>query len=446
MLRRRVLAMAIALFIVPNTDGKSSDGISQGQPPSYFVTNCDDDGPGSLRDTLASATEGSTVYLGNLTCSTITLTSGSLVTSLDDVSIGGNATTISAAGSSRVLTHLGYGTLALVGLTIADGAMTSDWVAAGGCVYSRGSVWTLSTVVRDCTASSAAAETWGYVAGGGIFAAGSVSLIDSSVLNNTIILDHESDFGRGGGLSVGADLFMSRSTISGNAVIGEIVPNQGLSAAGGFYAAADIDVAYSTVSGNAAYFAGGGWFGAAEVSRIVNSTISGNQAQSGAGGLVTLDSLLEVWNSTIAFNDGVSLRTGEGITSCGGFLAMGGNEYISLRSSIVAENTWNGGASDVCATPYIASIIGSGNLVIASNQPLPADTLRVDPMLAPLGDNGGTTLTHALLSGSPAIDAGNNTTFLYDQRGFSRVVGQSADIGAFEVQPDVIFETGFDPK
>jgi len=50
--------------------------------------------------------------------------------------------------------------------------------------------------------------------------------------------------------------------------------------------------------------------------------------------------------------------------------------------------------------------------------PPPADTIRFDPMLAPLADNGGRTWTHALLDGSPAIDDGNNEAgLLYDQRG-----------------------------
>ena len=69
---------------------------------------------------------------------------------------------------------------------------------------------------------------------------------------------------------------------------------------------------------------------------------------------------------------------------------------------------------------------------------------------APLADNGGPTLTHALLTGSPAIDAGSNPANLAtDQRGGtlrSRVSGAAADIGAFETQPpaDAIFADGFD--
>ena len=71
------------------------------------------------------------------------------------------------------------------------------------------------------------------------------------------------------------------------------------------------------------------------------------------------------------------------------------------------------------------------------------DQINTDPMLGPLQDNGGPTFTHTLLSGSPAIDAGDpsfdpysfSPPLLEDQRGagFPRVVNDRIDIGAFEV-------------
>jgi hypothetical protein len=61
-------------------------------------------------------------------------------------------------------------------------------------------------------------------------------------------------------------------------------------------------------------------------------------------------------------------------------------------------------------------------------------------MLGPLQDNGGSTFTHALLTGSPAINAGDPNFApppLFDQRGFGypRVIGERVDIGSFELQP-----------
>jgi hypothetical protein len=79
---------------------------------------------------------------------------------------------------------------------------------------------------------------------------------------------------------------------------------------------------------------------------------------------------------------------------------------------------------------------------------LPPDTLRGDPLLAPLADNDGPTLTHALMTGSPAIDAGDDFFELAtDQRGSARIAGAAPDIGAFELAqpfPDGVFADGFD--
>ena len=60
----------------------------------------------------------------------------------------------------------------------------------------------------------------------------------------------------------------------------------------------------------------------------------------------------------------------------------------------------------------------------------------IDARLGPLQNNGGPTLTHALLLGSPALDAGDPTLTGTDQRGVSRPQGPRADIGAFELNDD----------
>ena len=74
----------------------------------------------------------------------------------------------------------------------------------------------------------------------------------------------------------------------------------------------------------------------------------------------------------------------------------------------------------------------------------PTDLINTDPMLGPLGDNGGPTETQALLPGSPAIDAGvavpGVTT---DQRGVPRPQGQAPDIGAFESRSASLLTTDY---
>jgi hypothetical protein len=87
--------------------------------------------------------------------------------------------------------------------------------------------------------------------------------------------------------------------------------------------------------------------------------------------------------------------------------------------------------------------VGSHNLIEDGSGGLP-DTVTGDPMLGPLADNGGPTLTFALLPGSPALDAGDDTLAVdangnplaFDQRGpgFKRFAG-TVDMGAFELSP-----------
>jgi hypothetical protein len=114
-----------------------------------------------------------------------------------------------------------------------------------------------------------------------------------------------------------------------------------------------------------------------------------------------------------------------------------------VASNVAASN------ADLDAVESLG-IYGADNLIDIADPDiaLPADTLRGDPMLEPLADNGGPTRTHALAAGSPAIDAGNDYFGdAFDQRGdgFARVANGRADIGAFEVQAgDAIFADGFD--
>ncbi len=252
---------------------------------------------------------------------------------------------------------------------------------------------------------------------------------------------------RGGTLSVHGNLALSGSMISNSYTVGkQAVPYSG--AGGAVFVGGTLTMEGSTITGNCAAAAdftttfgeAGGVYVAGSGSTIVNSTIAGNGANRG-GGLVAPDVVLA--NSTIAFN-----------RSSGGF---GGAGMIvrgdsTIESSILAGNVAAGAgtaAADLATDGTLVAIAGGNNLVMtaASTVLLPPDTLQVDPLLAPLADNGGPTWTLALQPGSPALDAGNNVAGLAtDQRGpgFVRVAGGRADIGAFEVQVDAIFVDGFD--
>jgi hypothetical protein len=145
---------------------------------------------------------------------------------------------------------------------------------------------------------------------------------------------------------------------------------------------------------------------------------------------------LTVINSTISGNS----VTGNSSTNLGGGIYVGGLG-LSVGTTIFAGNT-AGTGPDVSATLTSLGYNLIGNTSGSRGFGAPGDQLNVDPLLGPLAANGGPTQTMALLPGSPAIDAGNDSVlgFPYylttDQRGsgFSRKVGSHVDIGAFEAQ------------
>ncbi len=125
-----------------------------------------------------------------------------------------------------------------------------------------------------------------------------------------------------------------------------------------------------------------------------------------------------------------------------------GSGTLTLQSSIVADNTSGAALPLDLYLMQGATLSGNNNLVMASNvSPPNVITVTLDPQLGPLQFNGGRTLTHALLRGSPAIGMGNNSANrLYDQRGagYPRTTGatMSTDIGAFQF--DSIFADGLE--
>ncbi|MBE7529962.1 MAG: hypothetical protein HS099_09555 [Ardenticatenaceae bacterium] len=158
---------------------------------------------------------------------------------------------------------------------------------------------------------------------------------------------------------------------------------------------------------------------------IQNSTISGNQANT-AGGLdvTAAGTAVTLRHVTIASN-----QTAVGSNVPGGVrLALGVS--ASLVNTII---TANGGSSQCYSNAAFTSLGGnlssdsSCGLTHSSDQP---DT---DALLGPLQNNGGNTFTHALLSGSPAMDAANGAHCLpTDQRGVARPAGAACDSGAYE--------------
>jgi hypothetical protein len=212
----------------------------------------------------------------------------------------------------------------------------------------------------------------------------------------------------------------------------------------------------SAVFGNASTKYGGGImvlvFPQASTT-IINSTISGNQANYGGGGIafqMSIDGTATIRNSTITNNTADADSSGD---RTGGGLFVVGSVGPSISHTIVAGNFLGGGADDDISGPVQSgsanNLVGVGTGAIgisdgSNGNHIGSTTTPIDPMLGPLAGNGGPTLTHALLSGSAAIDAGDPTAVagvggipLFDQRGalFDRVLGAAMDIGAFEFTP-----------
>ena len=235
--------------------------------------------------------------------------------------------------------------------------------------------------------------------------------------------------------NVSATIIITNSTISNNnQAYGGSINGAGIYLGG----ASTLEITGSTLSGNgsAGNVSQGGaiWAGAGANITLTNTTISGNQVTCGGAGVHVSNvgnvaTSVTITNSTITYNFSTSACTGAGLYQYGG--------NITLNNSLMAGNFANGSTSDIAASSFVGlTVNGTNNLVrnVSSSVTFTSPRLTSDPLLGPLQNNGGPTLTRALGVGSPAIDAGGATLLSTDQRGsgYPRVSGAAADIGAFE--------------
>jgi hypothetical protein len=423
-------------------------GMEDHPTTAFLVQNCDDAGPGSLRDAVNAANMlgvDATVQfdLNAMGCSTITLKTGEIEITVDNMTISGpdpDLVTIDGGYSfgyyNRVFDAVGSssGMLHLDHVVLKDGKYNtpSNQQALGGCVYGSGIVYLSHAQVVGCHAVSSNMAA----SGGGVWARG-VKLVDSVVSNN--IANGQASYALGGG--IGAEtlgLDVRGSTISNNAAYSNAQSPD--SRGGGAYVLSGMTtIQGSTISGNSAIFNGG--VGSTGSIATVNSTITSNYASRDYGG-IGVSGTASIYNSTIALNmSSVSTRA-VGLTATS----------IYAVSSVFANNTISSNGNDVDVSSLDGQITGSQNLIRnpRAGTSVPMNTLSACPRLGLLLDNGGTTRTLGLLPGSPALDAGYDPFSLgTDQRGpgFDRVVGASADIGAYEWSPQAgeeINRSGFE--
>lgn len=307
----------------------------------------------------------------------------------------------SSVAGFRVFTVSG-GSITIDGLHIMGGE-----AATGAALLNQGG----TVVIRDSLLSSHTASS----TGGAIYnATGTLTVIDS-------VLDANMALSAGGAVYNAATFTATNITFSNN---------ESLSAGGVIYNdGGTLTITGSTMSSNRAGTAGGAVFIQNGTINLRNSTLSGNIAATAGGGLYNQNGMVTVNNITVASN---TANAGGGIGNDAGIVTLG--------NTLLANNS--GG-------DCIGSLTSSGHNLIqapASTCAIGGDTagniLSEDALIEELASDGGLTRTHALLQGSPAIDAGNTDTCeATDQRGNPRPYGGGCDIGAFEsdilINPDV---------
>ena len=323
-------------------------------------------------------------------------------------------TSVNTSGLGGGISNSSSGTLIISNSTISDNRNEGgQFNALGGGIGSYGSLTIINSIIS---------HNYAYLSGGGIFTAGPATITLSTISGNSA-----ANF-VGGGISNSGMLTITDSTVSSNetAGFGGGINN------GGTLTILSSTVSDNTASGSAPFAHVGGAISSSGSLVVSNSTISRNFALDDAGG-ISNGGTLTIGNSTFSDN---WIQNGNG----GGITTGGTNATLEIGDTILKAGTSGGnistsGTGTITSHGYNLSSDNAGGFLNAIG-----DQINTDPMLGPLQNNGGPTFTHNLLTGSPAIDAGDpNFTPppLYDQRGlgYTRVSNGRIDIGSLEVQP-----------
>ncbi|MEZ6072234.1 MAG: choice-of-anchor Q domain-containing protein [Pirellulales bacterium] len=325
----------------------------------------------------------------------------------------------------------------------------------GGVFFEAGDLRIVTTKISDNTAGTgggaasfgADISTGGFGgSGGGLWADGAVEIRSSTISGNTAGNGGGGSAGGrggwGGGMRLGGMISVTDSSIFNNqAGTGQRAYRFGGAggSGGGIWAFGETTISGSTFSGNTAG-QGGDVF-------VRYPFYSSHIGEGGNGGGILIEGTVTIRNSTISQN----LAGQGGIASYlddeRGIAGIGGGAYIkdlgtTLSQSIVSGNHRADGTSDDLSgelrseSHYNLIGVGTGlsGITDGSNgNRIGTAAVPMDPLLGALQDNGGPIPTHALLAGSPAIDAGEAGFVgppLADGRGFYRVVDGDGDMSA----------------
>ena len=422
------------------------------------VTNTHDSGSGSLRQALRIANDGDTITFA--VTGTIALTSGGLPVNKsltisgpgkDQLSIDGNqALLVVGIFPDKTATISGltirngqagiwndHGMLAVSNCAVSGnsevGLLNEGMLTVSNCVVSGNSYGIYNShyvlTVSYCDISGNSYGIYNYYGDasvsncivssnqyGGVFDYGVTGGPNDHILGGLLtIADSIINDNSGPGVDNNAGgVTIVDTTISGNSAGGGVYTYQD-----GGKTPGNLTVINSTISGNFASSDGGGIACGKSGLTVINSTISGNSAGAYGGGIASGSFGMMIVNSTVS---------GNSAATCGG--VCGG---VEIANTILNANASGNIDGTVTSHGYnISSDDGGGHLKGLGDQ------INTDPLLGPLQDHGGPTFTHALLPGSPAIDAGDPNFHpppFNDQRGCPRVINGRIDIGSFERQP-----------
>jgi CSLREA domain-containing protein len=295
-------------------------------------------------------------------------------------------------------------------LTITGVSATSTIVEGGGDgtradrvfhVLAGGDLTLSRLTVRDGRATSAATAL-----GAGI--------LNENVLDLSECVIADNDANAGGGLfnNLGT-VTIDECTFSGNAAQD---PGPTNAQGGAIFSNGSVEITRSTLSGNSADLSGHAIFANGGALSIENSTLSGNLGGADPA-LVIQNANVVLTNTTIVENSGVGLNA----------FSFDETHTLDVANTIVASNAGN--ECNISASSPVLTITSS----LSSDATCTGfDLPNRNPQLGALANNGGPTLTHLPLPGSPAIDAGAASPVCpdVDQRGEARPVDGDGDTGA----------------
>ncbi|HEY2988121.1 MAG TPA: right-handed parallel beta-helix repeat-containing protein [Candidatus Binatia bacterium] len=403
------------------------------------------------------------------------------------ITIQGNGSTINRKKSkllSRLIAVAASGDLTLDRVTLSGGGQYN-----GGAIINLGSLTATNSTISGNTAvkgggiynagGALSVEEALFTKNAGVYGAGifdysgTTDIEQSTFTGNRTVYGGAAVYGRFGTVTI------QNSTITGNRASRAAIYNQGgileihntiitknsASEHGGGVMSnnnrsfspppCSVTIENSTISANAAHYDGGGIENESCTLVVSNSTISANKSGTGAGGISTgfAPSLIE--NSTISANSGRytggvygatitvtnSTITGNRAKLVGGVYNRGD---MTVKRTIVSGN--KGPVGEALSNPSGTMTVDNFNLfgtngnagvsgfTAGASDIIPGAGVLTGNILAPLANNGGPTQTHALVAGSPAIDASpvDADCPSSDQRGTLRPQGPLCDIGAFE--------------